>query len=92
MFDFMASQDIERLRRVVLDLTATATANALILVEKGICTEGEWGAAKVRSVAMMDQEIARAGEEKMAKLEAIGPVARAMYEATGIDLTKREAE
>jgi hypothetical protein len=90
MFDFMASQDIERLRRAMLDLTATASANVMILVEKGICTEEEWLATKTRIVAQMDQAMAAAREEKLAKLESLSPVAKALYEATGLDLSKPE--
>lgn len=90
MFDFMASQDIERLRGALLDLTATASANTMILVEKGICTEEEWLTTKTRIVAQMDQAMARVREEKLAKLETLSPVARAVYEATGMDLSKPE--
>ena len=90
MFDFIASQNIEHLRKAVVDLTATAATNAQMLVEKDVCTEEEWTATKARVLAHMDQMGAAHREEKLAKLEAMSPVARAMYEAVGLDLSKPE--
>jgi hypothetical protein len=88
MLDLALAQDFERLRRAVLDLTASVATQGQILVEKGICTVEEYETTKLRVEAYLDQQLAESRDKKLSELEAMNPVAKALYEATGLDLSK----
>jgi hypothetical protein len=90
MLNSTAVQNMDKLQRAVVELTATALTNAQILIDKGICTEAEWESTKVRVEAHLDQATAAKREESLAAIAAMDPVTKLFFDVTGVDLSKVE--
>jgi hypothetical protein len=50
--------DQERLDTAIFNLSTTSAAAVLLLIEKGVFTEAEWEACRLRMVAELDQRVA----------------------------------
>lgn len=65
------------MHRSGVEVAASIGGIVLLLVEKGIVTDGEVTAAKARVMALLDQEIAA---RRDAEIKALSPVERALFD------------
>jgi len=87
MFDLVANQEIEKLRKALVQYMTLLEAVCCVLVVRGLATKEELEQIQAIATSKIDQ---LAAEQRDQKLAAMSPVEKAIFEATGLDLSRSE--